>query len=507
MLTILFPGRHHLLTKFQFNYLKELVDKGFNGKKIDRIVFAVTSSDHSNTRRNPIPLYLRVLAIEKFSRNIGCEIKIYPIPDVRQTDKFAKYILHQLEFQGGEKLNSSNTFVACSTPEISILFSKLKFTILPLELIDGKKEKYSTLRPYKVIELLSESGRNWKEESSWKQYSSQATQDVFNEYNLGDLIIELFKDSLLNDDADITETRDYNVYSKAMDKNIEFKFNDIQPFVIEGKIVDAGCGAGTLAWHLSKHFKESDIIGIEATRKLYELCKLQEYPNPFVFFYRKNILDQTFKNNTINTFIYSSILHEIYSYINRKALVNLLDNTFNQLVPGGRIVIRDVVGPENGNSQVFMELNKTNGKSKGKFNGKAKPLLKNLSTHAKFFLFAKDFLPRKIKFKEVDIDEKTLIQLSLRDAYEFMSKMHYIENWKSEMHEEFGFWSFDDWKKHLVKAGFKIVHGSKPFRSNYIIEKMYKGHAKLYVMEGKNLTSFDYPDTNMILAGEKPKIV
>ena len=66
MLTILFPGRHHLLTKFQFNYLKELVDKGFNGKKIDRIVFAVTSSDHSNTRRNPIPLYLRVLAIEKF---------------------------------------------------------------------------------------------------------------------------------------------------------------------------------------------------------------------------------------------------------------------------------------------------------------------------------------------------------------------------------------------------------------------------------------------------------
>ena len=113
-----------------------------------------------------------------------------------------------------------------------------------------------------MIELLSESGRNWKEESSWKQYSSQATQDVFNEYNLGDLIIELFKDSLLNDDADITETRDYNVYSKAMDKNIEFKFNDIQPFVIEGKIVDAGCGAGTLAWHLSKHFKESDIIGI-----------------------------------------------------------------------------------------------------------------------------------------------------------------------------------------------------------------------------------------------------
>lgn len=59
-----------MLTKFQYNYLRSLIDKGINGKNIDRIIFAITSADHANTRRNPIPLYLRVLAIEKFSRDL-----------------------------------------------------------------------------------------------------------------------------------------------------------------------------------------------------------------------------------------------------------------------------------------------------------------------------------------------------------------------------------------------------------------------------------------------------
>ena len=495
MVTILFPGRHHLLTKFQHDYLEKIVIEGINGKKVDRIIFAVTSSDHANTRRNPVPLYLRVLAIEKFSRGLPCEIKIYPIPDVSQTNKFAEYLIHQIEYQGGEKINPKNTVLACSTPSVISLFKKLNFENLPVELISEKPERYSHLRPYEVVELLVRSGKNWKSDEKWKKYACFATQEVYLEYNLGDSIIELFSDSLINEDADITETRDYNNYAKGMDQNIEFKFNDIHPFVVPGKIVDAGCGTGSLIWHLAKKFEESDIIGIEATRKFYEFCKLQQYPNPFVFFYRRNVLYQNFKENTINTFIYSSILHEIYSYINEKSLKKILENTYKQLAFRGRVIIRDVVGPENGKKKILMELNSHDGKNQGE--------IKFLSTYSKFYRFAKDFIPRKIKFREKKIDGKNFIELSLQDAYEFMSKMNYVDNWQSEMHEEFGFWDFNKWKEELKKAGFEIVEGSRTFKSDYIIKNMYSGKVSLYQKKGKEIVELEYPPTNMILVGEK----
>ncbi len=487
-----------MLTKFQYSYLRSLIDQGYKGKKVDRIIFAITSADHANTRRNPIPLYLRVLAIEKFSRDLPCEVKIYPIQDVRQTNKFAEYMLNQINYYGGEKLMPANTLLVCSTPSVISMFKKRKFDNRPVELVDAKKGKYSELRPYEVVDLLLAAGENWRKDSKWKSYASQATQDVYLEYNLGDNIIELFNDSLINEDADLTDTRDYNSYARGMDQNIEFKFNDIKPFVVQGKIVDSGCGTGALIWHLSKNFEESDVIGVEATRKFYEYCRLQQYPNPFVYFYRRNILDQNFKENTINTFVYSSVLHEIYSYINEAALKKVLRSTYKQLAPGGRLVIRDVVGPEKGNEKVLMELNEKDGKSSGDIHV--------LSTYAKFFIFVKDFIPRRIKFKEKSINGKKLIELTLKDAYEFMSKMNYTDNWKSEMHEEFGFWSFTDWKKEMKKIGFEIVAGSHPFKSEYIIEKMYTGKVTLYKQKGKELIVTKYPPTNMILAAEKPKI-
>ncbi|MEK6933917.1 MAG: methyltransferase [Nanoarchaeota archaeon] len=499
MITILFPGRHHMLTKFQYNYLRSIVDQGIDGKKIRRIIFAITSADHANTRRNPIPLYLRVLAIEKFSRDLPCEVKIYPIPDVKQTNKFAEYVLSQIEYQGGEKLTPKNTILACSTPPVIELFKKLKFYNLPVELVNAKKNKYSTLRPYEVVDLLVEAGKNWRSDLKWREFASQTTKDVYLEYNLGDNIIELFNDSLINEDADLTDSRDYNSYARGMDQNIEFKFTDIQPFVIQGKVVDAGCGTGALVWYLSKHFGESDIIGIEVTRKFFEYCKLQQYPNPFVYFYRRNILNQNFKDDTMDTFIYSSVLHEIYSYINKDALRKVLRNTYNQLAPGGRIIIRDVVGPENGKEKVFLELNEKDGKNSRD--------TKTLSTYSKFYEFVKDFIPRKIKFKEKNINSKKLIEISMSDAYEFISKMSYTDNWHSEMHEEFGFWSFSDWNKELKKAGFEIVAGSHPFKSEYIIKKMYKGKVTIYKQRRKNLVIINYPPTNMIIAGEKLKVI
>ena len=101
-----------------------------------------------------------------------------------------------------------------------------------------------------------------------------------------------------------------------MDNIINIKFDDIKPFVVQGKIVDVGCSTGSLVRLLAQEFQESDIIGIEATRKFYEFCKLQQYPNPFVFFYRRNILDPAFKRAGIGVIdggVYGKMVTQVFT--------------------------------------------------------------------------------------------------------------------------------------------------------------------------------------------------
>jgi SAM-dependent methyltransferase len=336
-----------MLTKFQHDYLKDLVASGLpDGRKVGRIIVAVTSANHDNTRRNPLPLYLRSIALDNFFQDIPCEVKIYPIKDIPYSDKYGAYMIGQIFYQSGERLAPENTVLACSTPSVVAIFKALGFGDLPMELIDSVADTYKALRPFEVTDLLVGAGDGWRNEAAeWQKYAAPATISLYLRYDLGNLIIEVFRDALLSDDADITETRDYHSYAQGMDAMIDIKFKDIEPFVVEGKIVDVGCSTGSLIQCLAKRFFESDIIGIEAVRRFYEYCKIQEYANPFVFFYRRNVTDQNFKENTIDTFIYSSVLHEVYSYIGESALIDVLHKTYLQLSSGGRIVIRDVVGP------------------------------------------------------------------------------------------------------------------------------------------------------------------
>ena len=77
---------------------------GMDGK-IERIIFAVTSANHSNTRRNPVPFHLRAMAILDFSQELGIPCFVYPIDDVGYLEDFAGYTLKKIrhDSDGGER--------------------------------------------------------------------------------------------------------------------------------------------------------------------------------------------------------------------------------------------------------------------------------------------------------------------------------------------------------------------------------------------------------------------
>ena len=104
---VLFPGRHHLLTRFQADYLRGLV-----GAAPVTVVWAVTSADHDNTRRNPVPYHRREAAIERFSVLSGLRSVVVPVFDAAATERFAEVTLKNIVVATGLELGVADTVVA-----------------------------------------------------------------------------------------------------------------------------------------------------------------------------------------------------------------------------------------------------------------------------------------------------------------------------------------------------------------------------------------------------------
>jgi hypothetical protein len=197
---------------------------------------------------------------------------------------------------------------------------------------------------------------------------------------------------------------------------------------------------------------------------------------------------------------------------------------YAQTGKGGRLLIRDVVGPENKEREVYLWLNEADGRNEdifAQFDDRKALMahLNELSTHARYLRFARDFLAEMraegqrgletaVQYRQETIEGQRYIVLTLRDAVEFMTKKDYTNNWDSEMNEEFAFWDFGEWKGALETAGFQIIEnpnrpqtGSRVYVNPWIVENRWEGKVKLYQKANGRLIEIAYPVTNIVLVG------
>jgi hypothetical protein len=527
---LLFPGRHQLLTNFQFQYIERLLDHtntnpvtDIHGNivktdAVDAIVFAVTSANHSNTRRNPLPFYLRALALQEFSNKLNIPAYIYGIDDVGNLASFASYTIKRIrhESEGMLDITPANTVVICSTPVLD-MYETLGFTILPAELVDRTSWKHSTALPWDIVEKIAADDA-WDTNPAIYEHMHASSLNIWKKYKLASKVQLLFKDRMISEDGDITGTRDYNTYVRQMDTIAELKYTETAPYIRAGRIGDIGCAVGSwikLACR-DERLRESDFYGIEVARHLFDICQQRkhngEFRNPFVFFSQRNaVTGLVFDRESMNTIHTSSLTHEIESYGSRQDLLAFIRNRYDELTHGGVWVNRDVVGPVNKDQRVLMALNQEDGihTEVDKTFASREDLalhLNRLSTYGRFLRFAIDFRKHEgysLYYAVRLIDGKEYIELSLGDACEFMSRKDYTDNWESEMHETFTFWSIDDWKAELEKVGFVIAPESQAYTNTWIVDNRLRGKVELYIEESGKLEAFSYPVTNMILIAEK----
>lgn len=492
---LLFPGRHHVLTRFQGEFLERFADR--------TVVWAVTSANHQTTKRNPVGFDRHEAAIERFSVDTGIRSLVVGVVDTPPTDEFAEVTVKAIEAGTDDlvRLTPENTVVACSTPEVSKLYEQLGFAVVGVE-------PEGTARPWDVLLMIAEGN------DQWRDLAHPATVDVFERYALDAHIRRCVNDPVVGDDGGLTTTRDYKTYADAFETAAGRKWQQIKDFVRPGRILDIGCATGATLQLIDgdPRFHESDLIGVEVARHLYAECVHKKeqglFHNPNVYFYQRNMLGSAvFPPRSIDTTLTLALTHEIWSYADGSrpdTVQRFADALFAHTAPGGVWINSDVCGPAEPDRSVVLRLHDSDGANPDGITeleslDDPAAYVNGLSTRARFFQFAHDFRRNANVPFEYGVRGDGLV-LRLADAMDFLTRKDYVDNWLSETHEQFCGLNFAGWSTVAERAGFHIDPASKAWRNDWVIEHRIAPVAFLTSPDGDPI---DWPDTHQLLVARR----
>jgi SAM-dependent methyltransferase len=471
MLNLLLPGRWHAVTRDQEAVLRRQVEQLGPA----RLIFVITGADRSGTKRHPLTASERTEIVRSLAESLGRPYEIHAATDINDSARWVEHVRAAVHAGSGgaTQLEPADTVLLSANPDVLEQFSAAGYRTA--------RAAFQGALPADVLGAIAAG-------SDWRSVANEGTIRAYEAHGLVERVRTLFADVLLTHEGELSSGRDFRVYAAGMDASMALKIADLCPHVLPGKIADKGCGTSTLLVHLSALFPTSEIVGMDLSRELLRLAESRHYPNHNVSIVRANIIHPHFPPGTLSTSIFSSVMHEVYSYTgyDRDQVRLALRNTRAELRPGGRVVIRDGVKPEQPERRVWLRC--------------------DTDTEPRFRRFAREFkgkAPRPgIEFAERRVDGRTWFVLSLHEANEFLSKKDYLENWAIEVNEEFGVFTLAEWRAELEALGYRVLH-ARGYLNAWLLENRYRGRVWLHADGGSRPgEEFPFPDTTVVLAAE-----
>ena len=265
----------------------------------------------------------------------------------------------------------------------------------------------------------------------------------------------------------------------------------ILDYIIGNSVLDVGPGGGALLDLIEKRMPNLDIKGIDLSENVInELTKKKAIEGHVWNIIKGDALNLSkyFKNNSIDTIIYSSIIHELYSYIpyngkkfNKETIRVALQEAYSILSIGGRIIIRDGIMSSPIDSYRIIEFND-------------KEDIKKLNR------YINDFKGRTIVYEKVN---DNTVKMLINDAMEFLYTYTWgEESYPLEVQEQFGYFTLEEYNTFIKE----ILPNSKIIASKSFLQKGYEENLlpKINIYD-ENMNVVPLPDSTSIIVIEKEK--
>ncbi|MEK5205260.1 methyltransferase domain-containing protein [Bacillus sp. FSL R10-2789] len=271
-------------------------------------------------------------------------------------------------------------------------------------------------------------------------------------------------------------TQQTTKYFEQMDKSVGDKTR-MWPHISGTKVLDAGCGSGGLMKALIGN--GFDAFGIDLSLMAYEQIKKDGLKDKFILGDLGDI-DTYFQPGDFDTVIFSSVLHEVYSYsgFDEFVLRDVIASAYNVIPRGGRIIIRDGVKPI----------------------GYEKRIIRFKDINDVLFLkeYCKRFKGRKVEYKKID---SLTYEMQESDAMEFLYTFTWgWESFDREVQEQYGVFDIVEYCAQIIDdhPTAKIKHAESYLQHGY--EENLKNKIEFFY---EDMEVCKLPDSNMILVIEK----
>ncbi|MFD2328301.1 class I SAM-dependent methyltransferase [Cohnella sp. GCM10020058] len=225
-------------------------------------------------------------------------------------------------------------------------------------------------------------------------------------------------------------------YLADMNSTADYK-KVILDFVVGEKALDIGPGGGVLLDLLEERMPHVKAVGIDISANVIEALTRKKHAEARSWEVLQGdalALKDYVEPGSVDTVIFSSILHELYSYIpyngarfNRDTVAAALRSAFDVLAAGGRIIIRDGIMTEPDERRVIRFLQPDG--------------------PAWLARYSRDFAGRKVVYEQLSQNE---VSLPVNDAMEFLYTYTWGEEaYVHEVQEQFGYFTPSGYERFI----------------------------------------------------------